>query len=75
MGRRVTLAAPVANRGVSARWQVVASSTGAVIAVTNPALTLSSVNPQPLALVTHAKPERLKSEARVKVEPGRPNGR
>ena len=68
--------------------QVIASSTGAIIAVANPALTLSAVTQplslvtQPLSLVTHAKLERVKSEltpARVKSEPasatGRINGR
>ena len=61
--------------------QVISSSTGAIIAVANPALTLSAVT-QPLSLVTHTKLERVKSElsaSRVKSEPaaatGRPNGR
>ncbi|KAF0306478.1 hypothetical protein FJT64_022020 [Amphibalanus amphitrite] len=57
--------------------QVIASSTGAIIAVANPALTLSATS-QPLALVTHAKLERVSSElttARVKTEPAVSAGR
>ena len=67
---------------VCAVRQVIASSTGAIIAVANPALTLSAVS-QPLSLVTHTKFERVKSgitATRVKTEPTfssptRPNGR
>ncbi|XP_043189778.1 NGFI-A-binding protein homolog [Amphibalanus amphitrite] len=57
--------------------QVIASSTGAIIAVANPALTLPATS-QPLALVTHAKLERGSSElttARVKTEPAVSAGR